>query len=217
MKNHKKLWIASAVAALLLVILCICAVGCQHREAPDETTPSTSEVKPVPTKKPTPTKPKPAKPTEPKPTDPTEPKPTEPPATEVPAQEPVKPQPEHNDPKPATPPAAETKPTEPPAAELKPTDPPATEPPMTEPPKPVHQWQRIDHEEEGHYISGCECVCGARFKTSDEWSNHLNSFSLSDQVKYHGSNHSYDEWIVDKPAYTEWVCTICGEVRTTEP
>lgn len=208
MKNHKKLWIASAIAALLLVILCICAVGCQHREAPDETTPSTSEVKPVPTKKPTPTKPKPAKPTEPKP--------TESPATEVPAQEPVKPQPQHNDPKPATPPAAEPKPTEPPAAEPKPTDPPAAEPPVTEPPKPVHQWQRIDHEEEGHYIGGCECDCGARFSTTQEWISHVNSFEGSELMN-HSGNHSYDEWIVDKPAYTEWVCTICGEVRTTEP
>ena len=123
------------------------------------------------------------------------------------------------DPKPTNPPAPQPtdpptpKPTDPPAP--KPTNPPAPKP--TDPPVHQHSWQRVDHPEEGHYNSGLECACGARFSTSDEWSNHLDSFSLSDQVKYHGSNHSYDEWIVDKPAYTEWVCSGCGAVSSTKP
>lgn len=29
----------------------------------------------------------------------------------------------------------------------------------------------------------------------------------------HGGYGSMDEWIVDKPAYDEWVCRLCGEPK----
>lgn len=179
---------------------------------------------PAPTEapKPDPTQPKP---TEPKPTEAkiTVPQPTEPPVTVPPATEPPVTE------SPATePPVTEPPATEPPAAEPAPISPPVTEPapanlPVTEPipPEPVgcvHDWTCVPHDEEGHWIAGVICDCGWTFYgTADEvmsvWQTHSASFPPEEALLEHGGCGSMDEWIVDKPAYDEWVCCHCGEPK----
>ncbi len=157
----------------------------------------TSEsTEPAPTEAPMPD------PTQPKPT-PTVPQPTEPPVTLPPATEP-----------PATEPPA----TEPPATEPAPTDPPVTEPAPTEPIGCNHEWVCIHHDEEGHWLAGVICDCGwTAYGDPEEivsaWEAHIASFSLEEALLNHGGFGSADEWIVDKPAYDEWVCRHCGEEK----
>ncbi len=106
-----------------------------------------------------------------------------------------------------------TVPTTPPEV----TNPPATEPEETEPPAPTecpHNWTTINHPEEGHKQGWCVCKCGQRFKTVTEWDAHIESIiagpNPKDAVIYHTSWHDDSEWIVDKPAWSETVCSICG-------
>ncbi len=196
--------------------------------------PAPAKVEPtpaVPTSEPQPTEKEPMqapKPTEPAPTEtlkpdatqpkPTEPKPieakttvpqsTEPPVTVPPATEP-----------PVTePPATEPLATEPPATEPAPISPPVTEPAPTESTECVHDWMCIRHDEEGYWIAGVICDCGWTFYgTADEvmsaWQTHSASFPPEEALLVHGGCGSMDEWIVDKPAYDEWVCCHCGEPK----
>lgn len=80
-----------------------------------------------------------------------------------------------------------------------------------------HEWQEVHHEEVGYTEWMGQCVCGFTFKDPDEWIAHTKSYSAVDAVLYHGSWHDHWEYIVDTPAYTEWVCSKCGEVSETEP
>ncbi len=179
----------------------------------------TSESQPAekePTQAPKPTEPAPTEaqrpaPTQPNPPEqksaepaPTVPKPTEPPVTVPPATEP-----------PVTEPPA----TEPPATEPVPISPPVTEPAPTESTACVHDWMCIRHDEEGHWIAGVICDCGWTFYgTSNEvmsaWQTHSASFPPEEALLVHGGCGSMDEWIVDKPAYDEWVCCHCGEPKS---
>ncbi len=160
---------------------------------------------------------KPAGPTEG--TTPTEPKPTTPQATEKPTTPTTPPE----ETKPTTPP--ETTPTNPP--ETTPTQPPETKPEETEPPtttpptQPVvcnHEWKCIHHPEEGHWRAGIICDCGwTVYGDPDEltalWNAHSASYPPVESLFDHGGFGSMDEWIVDKPAYDEWVCRLCGEPK----
>ena len=160
---------------------------------------------------------KPAGPTEG--TDPTDPKPTSPQATEKPTT-PTNP-PEET--KPTTPP--ETTPTNPP--ETTPTQPPETKPEETEPPittlptEPAgcnHEWKCIHHPEEGHWRAGIICDCGWTVygdpgELTALWNAHSASYPPAESLFDHGGFGSMDEWIVDKPAYDEWVCRHCGEPK----
>lgn len=173
-----------------------------------ETEPSTELETTKPTTAPT----TPRKPTEPTvPTVPT--KPTEPTNPTVP-EEPTKPT------TPTTP-VTPTEPTE--------TEPVTTEPaePVTSPTKPApteptgctHDWVCIHHDEEGHWRAGVVCDCGWTVygKASEvvsKWNAHSASFSSEESFLNHGGYGSVDEWIVDKPAYDEWVCRHCAEVKS---
>ncbi len=138
---------------------------------------------------------KPSKPipSEPKPT-PTEPKPV-----------PTEPKPTPTEPKPV------------------PTEPPATEPPVTE---HVHHWTKCHHDEVGHWGERTiVCSCGWRCTESQakaagmELTKYWALTHAEPEEDKSGVNHSYDEdveWVVDTPAYDEWVCD-CGETTRTEP
>ena len=138
------------------------------------------------------------------------------------------------DPPPATEPAEETKPstTEP---ETQPTEPQQTEPtnPPTNPTEPEteattppareeavckHEWKCIQHSEEGHWRAGIICDCGWTVYGDPEsltalWNAHSASYPPAESLFDHGGFGSMDEWIVDKPAYDEWVCRHCGEPK----
>ena len=161
---------------------------------------------------------KPAGPTEG--TTPTEPKPTTPQATEKPTTPTTPPE----ETKPTTPP--ETTPTNPP--ETTPTQPPETKPEETEPPTTTpptqpagcsHEWKCIYHPEEGHWRAGIICDCGWTVygdpgELTALWNAHSASYPPVESLFDHGGFGSMDEWIVDKPAYDEWVCRHCGEPKT---
>ena len=160
---------------------------------------------------------KPAGPTEG--TTPTEPKPTSPQATEKPTTPTTPPE----ETKPTTP--HETTPTNPP--ETTPTQPPETKPEETEPPATTlptepagcnHEWKCIHHPEEGHWRAGIICDCGWTVygdpgELTALWNAHSASFPPAESLFDHGGFGSMDEWIVDKPAYDEWVCRHCGEPK----
>ena len=160
---------------------------------------------------------KPAGPTEG--TTPTEPKPTTPQATEKPTTPTTPPE----ETKPTTPP--ETTPTNPP--ETTPTQPPETKPEETEPPATTlptepagcnHEWKCIHHPEEGHWRAGIICDCGWTVygdpgELTALWNAHSASYPPAESLFDHGGFGSMDEWIVDKPAYDEWVCRHCGEPK----
>ena len=152
-------------------------------------------------------------------TTPTEPKPTTPQATEKPTTPTTPPE----ETKPTTPP--ETTPTNPP--ETTPTQPPETRPEETEPPtttRPTepagckHEWKCIHHPEEGHWRAGIICDCGWTVygnpgELTALWNAHSASYPPAESLFDHGGFGSMDEWIVDKPAYDEWVCRHCGEPK----
>ena len=143
----------------------------------------------------------------------TEPLTIEPPVipTEPPEQEPQPGIPAEAVPPVTQPPAIPTEPpaTEPPAV---PTDPPATEPIGCQ-----HIWQPVQHPEEGHYVGYAVCKCGYRCNGANDWFSHRDSFSLEDALAYHTSYGVGEDYIVDSPAYTIWVCTKCGAASDTQP
>ena len=139
-----------------------------------------------------------------KPTQEAETSPTTPPATE-----------------PVPPTQAETVPTEPESTipETEPTEPETTpSAPPTEPAGCSHDWKCIHHAEEGHWRAGIICDCGWTVygnpsELTSLWNAHSASFPPAESLFDHGGFGSMDEWIVDKPAYDEWVCRHCGEPK----
>ena len=118
--------------------------------------------------------------------------------------------------KPTTPP--ETTPTQPPETKPEETEPPTTTPP-TGPAGCSHEWKCIHHPEEGHWRAGIICDCGWTVygdpgELTALWNAHSASYSPVESLFDHGGFGSMDEWIVDKPAYDEWVCRHCGEPKT---
>ena len=118
--------------------------------------------------------------------------------------------------KPSTPP--ETTPTQPPETKPEETEPPTTTPP-THPGGCSHEWKCIHHPEEGHWRAGIICDCGWTVygdpgELTALWNAHSASYPAVESLFDHGGFGSMDEWIVDKPAYDEWVCCHCGEPKT---
>ena len=162
-------------------------------------------------------------------TTPTEPQATEP--TKAPTQatdptEPSKPEqtiPKPTEPAPTEPTPTETVPPEPPTEETVPpttepeqTQPTETEPAPTEPTECQHDWVSIHHAEVGHWRAGIMCDCGWTVygdpgELTALWNAHSASFPPAESLFEHGGFGSMDEWIVDSPAYDEWVCQHCGQ------
>lgn len=162
------------------------------------TTPTEPQAK-EPTKAPT----QPTDPTEPSKPEQTIPKPTEPAPTEPTPTETVPPEPP-------------TEETVPPTTEPEQTQPTETEPAPTEPTECQHNWVSIPHAEVGHWRAGIMCDCGwTVYGDPDEltalWNAHSASFPPAESLFEHGGFGSMDEWIVDTPAYDEWVCRHCGQ------
>lgn len=153
----------------------------------------------------------------------TEPKETEPPASTQPSTDPPETQPSETKP-PETQPSEtkppETKPeeTETPAIDPSVTEPPTTDPSETEPQECHHDWLCVHHQEEGHWIAGVICDCGWTVygdpsEITSLWNAHSASYPPAESLFDHGGFGSMDEWIVDKPAYDEWICRHCGETK----
>ena len=160
---------------------------------------------------------------------PTEPQATEP--TKAPTQptdptEPSKPEqtiPKPTEPAPTEPTPTETVPPEPPTGETVPpttepeqTQPTETKPAPTEPTECQHDWVSIHHAEVGHWRAGIMCDCGWTVygdpgELTALWNAHSASFPPAESLFEHGGFGSMDEWIVDTPAYDEWVCQHCGQ------
>lgn len=130
-------------------------------------------------------------------------------------------------------PATEPAPSMPTQPDSEPTVPETTEPetkptiPATTPtePKPAeptgcaHDWTCIHHDEVGHWKAGIVCDCGwTVYGDADElvakWNAHSASYPAEEALFNHGGYGSADEWIVDEPAYDEWVCRLCGESKS---
>ena len=223
------------ILCTLLVCCLLLFAGCQEPVPPlvntTTTEPSIAAVEPTAGTTETttvPTEPEETQATEAA-TTPTEPQATEP--TKAPTQptdstEPSKPEqtiPKPTEPAPTEPTPPETVPPEPPTEE---TVPPATEPEQTQPtetkPAPTeptecqHNWISIPHAEVGHWRAGIMCDCGwTVYGDPDEltalWNAHSASFPPAESLFEHGGFGSMDEWIVDTPAYDEWVCQHCGQ------
>ena len=162
---------------------------------------------------------------------PTEPQATEP--TKAPTQptdptEPSKPEqtiPKPTEPAPTEPTPTETVPPEPPTGETVPpttepeqTQPTETKPAPTEPTECQHDWVSIHHAEVGHWRAGIMCDCGWTVygdpgELTALWNAHSASFPPAESLFEHGGFGSMDEWIVDTPAYSEWVCQQCGQPK----
>ena len=122
-----------------------------------------------------------------------------------------------------------TVPTEPETIPTEPTTPPTTppsEPPETKPTEPAetqptgcaHDWECVHHAEEGHWRAGVVCDCGwTAYGSADQlialWNAHSASYPAAEALFNHGGYGCVDEWIVDTPAYDEWVCCLCGEKK----
>ena len=79
-------------------------------------------------------------------------------------------------------------------------------------------WMCVHHDEEGHWRAGIVCDCGwTVYGDPNElvalWNAHSASYPGAESLFDHGGYGSADEWIVDKPAYDEWVCRHCGEPK----
>lgn len=120
---------------------------------------------------------------------------------------------------PVPPTQAETVPSESTNPETEPTEPETTPTvPPTEPAGCTHEWKCIHHAEEGHWRAGIICDCGWTVygdpsELTSLWNAHSASFPPAESLFDHGGFGSMDEWIVDKPAYDEWVCRLCGEIK----
>lgn len=111
----------------------------------------------------------------------------------------------------------ETTPAETKPAETQPSTEETRETAATEPTACQHSWQTVDHPEEGHDECYVVCDCGYKCKTTAEWIAHTKNYEVREALLNHGGNGSMQEYIVDSPAYTEWVCSKCGAVTTTQP
>ena len=171
----------------------------EETQATEAATPPTEPQATEPTKAPT----QPTDPTEPSKPEQTIPKPTEP--------APTKPAPPET-----VPPEPPTEETVPPTTEPEQTQPAETEPAPTEPTECQHNWVSIPHAEVGHWRAGIMCDCGWTVYGDPDrltalWNAHSASFPPAESLFEHGGFGSMDEWIVDTPAYDEWVCQHCGQ------
>lgn len=108
----------------------------------------------------------------------------------------------------------------------------------------THTWVKyvantIQHKEEGHYETKVVkeaydepqysamvvCGCGKAFNTVEEWADHqtdddcILGYSVKNVEvgKIHHDAETTQAWVVDKPAYTEYVygekCSVCGATK----
>lgn len=163
----------------------------------------------------TPTEPQATEPTK-APTQPTDS--TEPNKLEQTIPKPTEPAPTEPTPTETVPPEPPTEETVPPTTEPEQTQPAEAEPAPTEPTECLHDWVSIHHAEVGHWRAGIMCDCGWTVygdpgELTALWNAHSASFPPAESLFEHGGFGSMDEWIVDTPAYSEWICQHCGQSK----
>ena len=93
--------------------------------------------------------------------------------------------------------------------------------PVEESPDPAtckHNWKSNYYPEVGHYTDYyVVCICGYKCANTSAWISHSKSFSGEEQLLYHGSNATGQDYIIDSPGRWEWTCTKCGAVSSTKP
>ena len=241
--KKKYIRLGCAVLILILILAMVSCKACRNTAVPVESTAAATdavETIEVETSAPETTEQTevPAETTSASETEPTETEPVETvPSTEpVPSHAPDSGKEDKQEPevKPTEPKTPETKPAET-TPQVKPTEPKPTEPKVpetkpaetqpshseetqaTEPAVCQHSWQEIHHAEKGHEEMYDVCNCGARFKTTSEWIAHRDSYDAAEALANHGGHGSAKVYVVDSPAYTEWVCSKCGAATTSKP
>ena len=144
--------------------------------------------------------------------------PTEPSKPEQTIPMPTKPAPTEPTPTETMPPEPPTEETVPPTTEPEQTQPTETLPAPTEPTECQHNWVSIPHAEVGHWRAGIMCDCGWTVHGDPDeltalWNAHSASFPPAESLFDHGGYGCVDEWIVETPAYSEWVCQHCGQQK----
>lgn len=241
--KKKYIRLGCAILILILILAMVSCKACRNTAVPVESTAAATdavETIAVETSAPETTEQTevPAETTSATETEPTETEPVETvPSTEpVPSHAPDSGKEDKQEPevKPTEPKTPETKPAET-TPQVKPTEPKPTEPKPTEPKVPEtqpshseetqatkpaacqHSWQEVYHAEKGHEEHYVVCACGYRCKSNSDWIAHTKNYSKEEMVLNHGSSSSADIYVVDSPAYTEWVCSKCGAATTSKP
>ena len=236
--KKKYIRLGCAVLILILILAMVSCKACRNTAVPVESTAAATdavETIEVETSAPETTEQTevPAETTSATETEPTETEPVETvPSTEpVPSHAPDSGKEDKQEPevKPTEPKTPETKPAET-TPQVKPTEPKPTEPKVPEtqpshseenettaPTTCQHSWQEVHHAEKGHEETFVVCKCGYRCKSTTEWIAHNNSYSAEDALLYHTSYGDTTSYVVDSPAYTEWVCSKCGAATTSKP
>lgn len=106
------------------------------------------------------------------------------------------------------------------------TAPPATQPsteqrqvhtPLEQPPEETqpqgcnHNWQTVAYEAQGHTELVNTCACGYTFESISQYDAHLNDYAgTAEMITVHGHWSTFEIFVVDSPAWSETVCTLCG-------
>lgn len=93
-----------------------------------------------------------------------------------------------------------------------------TEPAVTAPPQCIHNWQRLDYPETGHYEEFNACGCGYRFSDISAYDTHVAQYTgTAEMFTVHGHWGTTSQWIVDAAGYSEWYCSTCGARSASQP
>lgn len=101
------------------------------------------------------------------------------------------------------------------------TAPPAMQPPTeqlqeqlpeeTQPQGCNHNWQTVAYEAQGHTELVNACACGYQFGSIGEYDAHLNDYAgTAEMITVHGHWSTFEIFVVDSPAWSKTVCTLCG-------
>lgn len=84
-------------------------------------------------------------------------------------------------------------------------------PEETQPQGCNHNWQTVAHEAQGHTELVNACACGYQFGCIGEYDSHLNDYvGTAEMITVHGHWSTFEIFVVDSPAWSKTVCTLCG-------
>lgn len=84
-------------------------------------------------------------------------------------------------------------------------------PEETQPQGCNHNWQTVAHEAQGHTELVNACACGYTFESISQYDSHLNDYAgTAEMITVHGHWSTFEIFVVDSPAWSETVCTLCG-------
>lgn len=89
--------------------------------------------------------------------------------------------------------------------------------PLEQPPEETqpqgcnHNWQTVAYEAQGHTEMVNACACGYTFESISQYDAHLNDYAgTAEMITVHGHWSTFEIFIVDSPAWSKTVCTLCG-------